>query len=88
MSLIRELRREADLCRNEGADDIACMLDEAANTIEALAKMCFNAECNSCDPDVDANGWCPWCGYWPPSNGHAPDCPYVTNGVDALLGDK
>ena len=87
MSQIDDLRSEADLCRNEGAYDIARMLNRAASTIDALAKMCFNAECNSCDPDVDANGWCPWCGYWPPSDGHAPDCPYVVNDIAGLLGE-
>jgi hypothetical protein len=88
MSQIDDLRREADLWRNIVSEQrLVCMLNRAADTIEALAKMCNNAECNSCDPDVDANGWCPWCGYWPPSDGHAPDCPYVTNGVAALLGE-
>lgn len=36
-SLVERLRDEADLCRNDGADDIAELLDEAATTLEALA---------------------------------------------------
>ncbi len=36
-SIVERLRDEADLCRNEGADDIAVLLDEAADTIEELA---------------------------------------------------
>ena len=33
--LIKRLQDEADLCRNEGADDIASLLDEAANALKA-----------------------------------------------------
>lgn len=36
-SLIERLRDEADLCRNEGAEDIAKLLDEAAAEIKRLA---------------------------------------------------
>lgn len=35
MSLITRLQDEADLCRNEGADDIAALLDEAATALRA-----------------------------------------------------
>ena len=33
--LIERLHDEADLCRNEGADDVARLLDEAADALEA-----------------------------------------------------
>ena len=36
MELIERLRDESDLCRNETATDIADLLDEAINRIEAL----------------------------------------------------
>jgi hypothetical protein len=35
-SILDDLRTEADLCRNETADDIANLLDSAANEIEHL----------------------------------------------------
>lgn len=35
-ALIERLSDEADLCRNEGADDIAALLDEASGGISAL----------------------------------------------------
>lgn len=35
-TLITDLRDEADLCRNEAADDIAVLLDAAAAEIERL----------------------------------------------------
>lgn len=34
LKLLDDLRTEADLCRNETADDIADLLDRAANEIE------------------------------------------------------
>ena len=34
--LIERLQNEADLCRNDGADDIAKLLDEAVEEIERL----------------------------------------------------
>ena len=34
--LVVRLRDESDLCRNEGATDIAALLDEAADAIERL----------------------------------------------------
>ena len=33
-TLIQRLQDEADLCRNEGADDIAALLDEAAEALK------------------------------------------------------
>ena len=36
--LITRLREEAGLCRNEGADDIAALLEEAAGALEASGK--------------------------------------------------
>lgn len=33
-SLVERLRTEADLCRNETADDVAALLDEAADYIQ------------------------------------------------------
>ena len=79
MSQIDDLRAEGDLCRNEGADDIARMLDKAAGTIEALAKMCKRTEYK--------DEYCPWCAVrW--GNPHKPSCEWVTNGVDALLGEE
>jgi len=75
MSQIDDLHAEADLCRNEGADDIARMLDRAANTIESLARMCKK---------LQSDMRCPWCG----CINHLPSCPYVTNGIDALLGEE
>ena len=87
MSLIHDLRNEADLCRSETADDVAALLDSAADTIESLAKMCFNVEFASCDRD--GNEHCPWCDadHWTKYE-HKPDCPYVTNGIDALLEEE
>lgn len=38
MSIIDDLRTEADLCRNETAVDIANLLDKAADVIERLHK--------------------------------------------------
>jgi len=35
MNLIERLNDEADLCRNEGANDIAVLLDEAAKALSA-----------------------------------------------------
>ena len=35
--LVERLRDEADLCRNDGATDIAALLDEAANEVHNLA---------------------------------------------------
>ena len=37
--LVARLRDEADLCRNDGATDIANLLDEAAAEIERLQKL-------------------------------------------------
>ena len=34
--LVKALRAEADLCRNETADDIAELLDDAANQVERM----------------------------------------------------
>lgn len=34
--LVERLRDESDLCRNDGADDIALLLDEAATELERL----------------------------------------------------
>ena len=34
--ILERLQDEADLCRNDGADDIAQTLDDAINEIEAL----------------------------------------------------
>ena len=39
MSLIDELREEADLCRNETAVDVANLLDRAAAEIERLREV-------------------------------------------------
>ena len=36
MDIIERLRDEADLCRNEGADDIAELLGQAVSAIEEL----------------------------------------------------
>lgn len=43
--LISRLQDEADLCRNDGAGDIAALLDEAATALEAEKRK------------SDANGW-------------------------------
>lgn len=44
MSLVKDIRDEADLCRNETAEDIANLLDSAAGHIEklegALTRLC------------------------------------------------
>jgi hypothetical protein len=37
MNLIERLSNEADLCRNDGADDIAKLLDEAVTSMGRLA---------------------------------------------------
>ena len=37
--LIEELRTEADLCRNETADDVADLLDDAASSLVAISAM-------------------------------------------------
>lgn len=36
-ALVERLQTEAELCRNEGADDIAALLDEAVNGLQAAA---------------------------------------------------
>ena len=36
--LISRLQDEADLCRNEGASDIAALLDEATEALRAFAE--------------------------------------------------
>ena len=36
--MVERLREEADLCRNEGANDIAHLLDEAVQDIDDLQK--------------------------------------------------
>ena len=36
-ALVERLQTEADLCRNEGAEDIAALLDEAVNGLQAAA---------------------------------------------------
>ena len=36
MELVGRLRDEADLCRNETAEDVARLLDEAADALEAM----------------------------------------------------
>jgi hypothetical protein len=36
-ALVERLSDEADLCRNDGADDVASLLDDAADRIEALS---------------------------------------------------
>ena len=86
MSQIDDLHAEADLCRNEGADDIARMLDRAANTIESLARMCKQVEWVA--EDVIMHKWCPLCHGYNYAEGHKPDCPWITNGVAALLGEE
>lgn len=37
--LIKELSDEADLCRNDGADDIADLLDKAAKRLAELEEI-------------------------------------------------
>jgi hypothetical protein len=37
--ILERLQDEADLCRNDGADDIAQTLDDAINEIEALRQL-------------------------------------------------
>lgn len=78
MSLIRELRNEASHHRCKGCR-IGILLSEAADTIESLAKMCKRTEYK--------DEYCPWCAVrW--GNSHKPSCEWVTNGVDALLGEE
>ena len=48
-SLIYDLRTEADLCRNETADDIAALLDKAADEITRLLNIEFAAKMISQD---------------------------------------
>lgn len=36
-ALVERLQTEADLCRNEGAEDIAALMDEAVNGLQGLA---------------------------------------------------
>ena len=47
--LVERLNDEADLCRNEGADDIAALLDEAVEELRALdqSRQTYFAERNS-----------------------------------------
>jgi hypothetical protein len=47
--LVERLNDEADLCRNEGADDIAALLDEAVEELQGLdqARRTYFAERNS-----------------------------------------
>ena len=47
--LVERLNDEADLCRNEGANDIAALLDEAVEELQALdqSRQTYFAERNS-----------------------------------------
>ena len=47
--LIYDLRTEADLCRNESADDIAVLLDRAAEEITKLREVEFAAKMIAAD---------------------------------------
>ena len=51
--LIERLQTEADQCRNDGADDIAHLLDEAVTTLQAAQKPC------RCGPDGCTDSTCP-----------------------------
>jgi hypothetical protein len=67
LSIVERLHTEADLCRNETADDVATLLDEAADEIERLEKLCKHI---ACDPDGTMNS-SPEPG---PSLPNIPDC--------------
>lgn len=43
-TLVERLHAEADLCRNETADDIAGLLDEAARAVERSSKQLMMAD--------------------------------------------
>jgi hypothetical protein len=87
MSQIDDLRKEAQEWRTavSNQSDIARMLDKAADTIEALAKMCKRAE--FVPTDQYSEDHCPWCGAFDFA-GHKPSCEWITNGVAALLGEE
>ena len=60
--LIERLRDEADLCRNEGADDVARLLDAAADALEALQSRLDDAEWEDvpeADPEAEAEARLP-----------------------------
>ena len=42
MNLYEDLLTEADLCRNEGADDIADLLDRAADAVIKMSALIYN----------------------------------------------
>lgn len=49
VGLVQRLQDEADLCRNDGADDIAGLLDEAAGEVERLRMLTCECVRNSAD---------------------------------------
>jgi hypothetical protein len=59
MTLQERLSDEADLCRNEGADDIAALLDEAGRAIAAYqwAYEYLQGRMHS----IDRHGWAEDC---------------------------
>jgi len=96
------LRDIAALAWVSGHDDYEDRIDEAADSlielqrenvqlrakVRELAKMCDDVECASGDPGGEDTGWCPFCGYWPPTDGHAPDCRLITADIAGLLGKE
>lgn len=59
LGVIESLRTEADLCRNETADDIANLLDKAADQlVECYSALNYLMQC------FDMETWqCPQCGH-------------------------
>lgn len=65
-ALIERLNAEADLCRNETADDVARLLDEAAGLLRSqalqLKRITFCEKCGASWYDDGNNGTtCPYC---------------------------
>jgi hypothetical protein len=54
LKLIERLVNEADLCRNEGANDIAALLDEAAKALAAPVQSCYCPNCEAMGKELAA----------------------------------
>lgn len=54
--LLQDLRDEADLCRNETADDVAALLDRAADEIDRLNVIIYANGLAAHEPEESNDG--------------------------------
>lgn len=64
--LVRRLRDEADLCRNETATDVADLLDEAADALDGLEKPWLRKTLD--DAQAAKKEWPEWAQPKPPND--------------------